>query len=221
MDHKEPSDDFVGNPWHPFLRVLRRRVANLPPERLSLPIQMPGADRPTTWDDLFRLDPAVGRLAPCRALTAAEIRVLADWLGLAGEEHATFLELGAAFLAQRDSLRELREEVWLAEDEEATPAMEPAAPAHGPSAGKTITGMETASTASDCLRLLCLHRQTDLELLTGAVARLVPALDSRVILLQLRGTVPEMDRQVLDAALTILSAPPAVAGQARALNAAR
>jgi hypothetical protein len=218
MNDKEPRDDFVGNPWHPFLRVLRRRAANLSPQRRCLPIQTPGADPPPTWDDLFRLDPAVGRLVPSRDLTEAEIRALADWLSLAGEEHATFLELGAAFLAQRDSLRELREELWLLEDEEPTPARGPAAPAQGPSAEDTIAGMETATTASDCLRLLCDSRKTDLELLTGAVARVVPDLDSRVILLQLRGTLPLLDRQVLEAALTILSAPLAVAAQARALH---
>jgi hypothetical protein len=218
MDDKEPRDDFVGNPWHPFLRVLRRRAANLPPERRSLPIQTPGADPPPTWDDLFRPDPAGGRLVPARDLTEPEIRALADWLGLEGEEHAAFLELGAAFLAQRDSLRQLREEPWLPEDEEPTPPGGPAAPAQRPPAEETVSGMETASTASDCLRLLCRSRKTDLELLTGAVARLVPDLDSRVVLLQLCGTLPVMDQQVLEAALTILNAPPAVAAQARALN---
>jgi hypothetical protein len=214
MSDKEARDDFVGNPWHPFLQILRLRAAKLPPERRSLPIPTPGIDPPPTWDDLFRLDPVVGRLVPCRDLTEAEIRALADWLGLAGEEHATFLDLGAAFLAQRDSLRELREELWLLEDEEPTAAQ-------GPAAEDTIAGMETATTASDCLRLLCRSRQTDLEPLTSAVARLVPDLDSRVILLQLRGTLPVMDPPVLEAALTILKAPPAVATQARALNGGR
>jgi hypothetical protein len=78
--------------------------------------------------------------------------------------------------------------------------------------------METAATANDCLRLLCRSRRTDPELLTGPVARLVPGLDSRIILHQLRGTLPVMDRQVLEAALTILNAPPTVAAQARALH---
>jgi hypothetical protein len=117
-DDKDPRDDFFGNPWHPFLRFLSSRTASLPPERRSHHIPMPGAGPPPTWDDLFRLDAEVGRLVPTRDLTETEIRALADWLGLAGEEHATFLELGAAFLAQRDSLRELREEPWLPEDEE-------------------------------------------------------------------------------------------------------
>jgi hypothetical protein len=221
MSDGEAHNDFVGNPWHPFLRVLRRRAANLPPERRSLPIRTPGTDPPPTWDDLFRLDPAVGRLVPAHGLTEAEIRALADWLGLHGEERTSFLELGAAFLAQRDSLRELREEPWLPEDEGPLPPVGAAAPAQARPAEDAIPGMETATTASDCLLLLCRSRQTDLQRLSRAVARLVPDLDSRIILLQLRGTLPVLDTQVLEAALAILKAQPAVAVRARALNRGR
>jgi hypothetical protein len=218
MSDEGPRDDFVGNPWHPFLRVLRRCAANLSPERRSLPIPTPGTDPPPTWDDLFRLDPSVGRVVPTRGLAEAEIRALADWLGLHGEEHATFLELGAAFLAQRDSLREIRKQLWLPEDEDPLPPVGPAAPAPGLSAEDAIPGMETATTTSDCLLLLCRSRQIDLERLTRAVARLVRDFDSRIILLQLRGTLPVLDPPVLEAALAILKAPPAVAVRARALN---
>ncbi len=127
MDDREIPDDFTGNPWHPFLRVLRRRVAKMAPEFRSLPIEVPGSKAPLSWDDLFRLDPVLGRLIPTRNLTEAEIRALADWLGLEGEEHASFLELGAAFLAQRDSLRQLRDDPEMAEDED-TALLEKSAP---------------------------------------------------------------------------------------------
>jgi hypothetical protein len=236
MEEKAIPDDFTGNPWHPFLRVLRRRTENLPPEHLSRLIKTPGGGTPLRWNDLFRLDLVVRRLVPTRELNEAEIRTLADWLGLEGEEHEAFLELGAAFLAQRDWLRQLRQDPGLAEDEEtdlveedvprpdrpAPPpvaeSQEPAAPAESPVADESIPGMETATTASECLRLLCRYRQTDLEWLARAVAQRLSSLDTRAILLQLRGTLPVMADRVLEAALTILKAPPTVAAQARAFN---
>jgi hypothetical protein len=239
MDENEPRDDFAGNPWHPFLRVLRRRAANLPPERRCLPIPTEGANPPPTWDDLFRLDPEVGRLVPARDLAEAEVRALADWLGLADEEHAAFLELGAAFLAQRDVLRQLRDDPTLAEEEEAAlgeadprparprppqvvPPEEPVAGGSGARPGEppedAVPGWEAASTASDCLRLLCRFRLTDMESLARAVARRVSDLDERAILLQLRGTLPVVADRVLEAALAILNAPAEVAARARAVN---
>ena len=105
-------DDFTGDPWHPFLRLLRQRASRLPPERRALPIS--GREG---WGDLFRHDEAAGKLVPARELTEADITSLADWLELSGEERSTFLQLGAAFLAQSDSLRQLREELQLPDDE--------------------------------------------------------------------------------------------------------
>jgi hypothetical protein len=236
MDEKEIRDHFTGNPWHPFLRVLRRRAAILPPERLSFPIETPDGGARTTWNDLFHLDPAVGRLIPARDLNETEIRALANWLGLEGEEHDAFLELGAAFLDQRDSLRQLREDPSLADDGDTEPLDEvaprqarpklpevakpevPELPVTAPIADETIPGMETATTAIDCLHLLCSKRQVDLEWLARAVAQRISSQDSRAILLQLRGTLPTIADRVLEAALTILNAPPAVADQARAFN---
>jgi hypothetical protein len=229
MDEHESRDDFTGNPWHPFLRVLRQRVAKMPTERRSLPIAMPGGGAPLGWDDLFRLDAAVGRLIPARDLNEAEVRALASWLGLENEEHATFLQLGTAFLAQRDSIRQIRADPGLTDDEETalregtsprpTRPEPPAAVDERPAAEETIPGMETATTARDCLHLLCSHRQIDLEWLARAIAKRAPDFDSRAIFLQLRGTLPVIAEGVLEAALTILNAPLAVAAQARAFNA--
>jgi len=105
-------DDFTGDPWHPFLRLLRRRAARLPPVRRALAISGQEA-----WEDLFRHDEAAGKSVPARELSEADITALAEWLDLSGEERATFLQLGSAFLAQSDSLRQLREELQLPDDE--------------------------------------------------------------------------------------------------------
>jgi hypothetical protein len=236
MDDREVRDEFTGNPWHPFLRVLRRRMAKMPPERRALPIKVPDSYDPLSFDDLFRLDVAVGRLIPKYNLTEAEIRALADWLGLDGEEHGSFLQLGTAFLAQRDSLRQLRDDPGLAEDEDTklveastprparrepspvTAAAQPAAPAWDSVAEEIIPGMETATTASECLNLLCRYRQTDVEWLARAVAQRFSGADSRAYLLQFRGTLPVIADRVLEAALSILNAPPLLAAQARFLN---
>jgi hypothetical protein len=236
MDDKGTLDDFTGNPWHPFLRVLRRRAAIFPPERLSRSIDIPGNVTATTWGDLFRNDPVTGRLVPARDLTEVEVHALADWLGLEDEERASFLELGAAFIAQRDSLRELRNDPGLVEDDESEPRAkvpprparpilpevaivdEPELAAESPLDEETIPGMETAASASDCIQLLCRHRQTDLEWLARAVAQRIGSSDSRSILLQFRGTLTVVSDKVLDAALAILDAPPLAAAQARAFK---
>ncbi len=235
MDNR---DDFHGNPWHPFVRLLKRYGANLPPEHRSAPIAVPGPEGGSRllWRSLFRKDPRLGRLVPAHELTREEVAALAQWLGLQGEEQTAFLELGLGFLTQRDTLRKLRARGTRRRDEEsgesggsfprqqhprraASPLRE-CSPAllDGMEASSSLLPLTECRTTSECLRLLCNRLQVDWEILAKAVSRHVGELDSRTIFLQLRGTLPVLSDPVLETALALLAAPDEVATLARSLN---
>jgi hypothetical protein len=207
-------DGFTGNPWHPFMEAIRRRIRAMTKRHRGEKI--PGTGK--TVDDIFLLNREVRAIVPRGRLTEEMVKILLKYLEFDREEMDRLLEEWKDFDLQLTELLSLREPVNsspVSPPETTVTRVKPMDLLPGKSAiPRSILvhpPQKRGTYAIDpvgcraILQRFCKVRGMDWESLSRWVAKRLGEPSSRIILLQLRGTLEGLELRVYDTAMEILA----------------